>query len=285
MNDSLSKFLELYPDAQVVDSPVYSDDLFNLLIEGHWICIEKKVLDERERFMFSLLSKEDTDITLVNKWWNFLTGKLRKVPKIDTQVKIIQFKIEKTQSKEQSNQWLNVFKNTIDNVVDAFLVGKNTGILIQSRNKMNVEISNIRQMVELLDSDFYTNTKMYVGEPWEVNENLSDTFNQERHLFYSSMHLKNNVNNLSTVILDFLIGNDLKNTPVFESLHKRIDIDASTSNMINVLYDCDSNITKASKLLYLHRNTLEYRIDKFFDVTGFNLKNHDDLILCFLLLK
>lgn len=285
MNESLSKFIKLYPSAQVVDSPVESNGLFNILIEGHWICIEKEALNEREKFMFSLLSKEEADITVDNKWWDFLTGKLRNIPKIDTKVKIIQFKIEKIQSKEQSNQWLNVFKDTMDNVVDAFLVGKNTGILIQSKNEMNVEITTIRQMVELLDSDFYTSTYMYIGEPWEVNENLSDIFNQERHLFYSSMHLKSNVNNLSTVILDFLIGNDLKNTPIFKSLHKEIDIDASTSNMINVLYDCDSNITKASKQLFLHRNTLEYRIDKFFDVTGFNLKNHDDLILCFLLLK
>lgn len=285
MNESLSKFIKLYPSAQVVDSPVESNGLFNILIEGHWICIEKEALNEREKFMFSLLSKEEADITVDNKWWDFLTGKLRNIPKIDTKVKIIQFKIEKIQSKEQSNQWLNVFKDTMDNVVDAFLVGKNAGILIQSKNEMNVEITTIRQMVELLDSDFYTSTYMYIGEPWEVNEDLSDIFNQERHLFYSSMHLKSNVNNLSTVILDFLIGNDLKNTPIFKSLHKEIDIDASTSNMINVLYDCDSNITKASKQLFLHRNTLEYRIDKFFDVTGFNLKNHDDLILCFLLLK
>ena len=42
------------------------------------------------------------------------------------------------------------------------------------------------------------------------------------------------------------------------------------------------NLSKAAADLYLHRNTLQYRIDRFFDATGLSLKNMDDLALAYL---
>lgn len=55
--------------------------------------------------------------------------------------------------------------------------------------------------------------------------------------------------------------------------------------MINMLYKCDSNLAKTSKELFLHRNTLLYRMEKFHEQTDFDLKDRNDLVLCFLLLK
>ena len=42
------------------------------------------------------------------------------------------------------------------------------------------------------------------------------------------------------------------------------------------------NISKAANDLYVHRNTLQYRIDRFFQETGVNLKTMDDLLLSYL---
>jgi len=285
MRESISRFLELYPDAQIVDSPTNEKHNLNFFIGGRWVSIAKDNLNEREQFLFSLINQNKSEKKVQNNWWDVLTGVSQDFPKIDTEVKIFQFQIDKIQTRDQAKQWLDVFKDTIDNVVDAFLTGENTGILIQSKNKVNIDLSSVSQMVELLDSDFYTKTHMFVGEPWPVNDNLSKIFDQERSFFHSSLYVKDKVNNLSTVILDYLIDSNLKKTVIFKKLHQRIDINLSTANMINTLYRCDSNVAKASKLLFLHRNTLQYRIEKFFELTGFDLKNHDDLALCFLLLK
>ena len=41
-------------------------------------------------------------------------------------------------------------------------------------------------------------------------------------------------------------------------------------------------MTLAAKKLYVHRNTLQYQVEKFEKSSGLNLKNMDDLVLCYL---
>ena len=43
----------------------------------------------------------------------------------------------------------------------------------------------------------------------------------------------------------------------------------------------DDLITKAAQQLYLHRNSLQYKIDKWEELTGLQLKNLTDLALCY----
>ncbi|WP_227869161.1 helix-turn-helix domain-containing protein [Tetragenococcus halophilus] len=44
------------------------------------------------------------------------------------------------------------------------------------------------------------------------------------------------------------------------------------------------NISSAAKELFMHRNTLQYKVDKFQEQTKTNLKKMDDLFLCYLLI-
>ncbi|MBS8069872.1 PucR family transcriptional regulator, partial [Streptococcus suis] len=43
-------------------------------------------------------------------------------------------------------------------------------------------------------------------------------------------------------------------------------------------------ITKAAQSLYIHRNTLQYRLDKWFDWTGLQLKELTDLAVCYMVI-
>ena len=54
---------------------------------------------------------------------------------------------------------------------------------------------------------------------------------------------------------------------------------------VEALWDAHGNVSKASQKLFLHRNTLQYRIDRFAEQTGLNVKDMNDLTLCHLLLQ
>ena len=43
--------------------------------------------------------------------------------------------------------------------------------------------------------------------------------------------------------------------------------------LIEALWDAHGNVSKASQKLFLHRNTLQYRIDRFAEQTGLNVKD------------
>ena len=285
MLGSIAKLLELYPDAKVVVEPSADPDDYNFLIQDQWVTIKKDHLSTKEKFLLSLVSQDNNNKSINNNWWNFLVHESDKIPSEKSNVRILQFEVQKLESDDRAKEWLNVFVDTFDEVVDSFWINKYTGILIEKETKTNMDKLEVQRMIQLIDSDFYTKSRVYVGQFWPVNEKLPNIFDMERQLFHKSLEMKDNVNNLSTVILDFLIEQNLKNTDMFKSLKKKIDIDSKTTQMINALYKCDSNLTKTAKELFLHRNTLLYRMEKFHEQTGFDLKDRDDLVLCFLLLK
>ena len=285
MLGSIAKLLELYPDAKVVVEPSSDPDDYNFLIQDQWITIKKDHLSNKEKFLLSLVSQDNNNKSINNNWWNFLVNESDKIPSEKSNVRVLQFEVQKLESDDRAKEWLNVFVDTFDEVVDSFWINKYTGILIEKETKTNMDKLEVQRMIQLIDSDFYTKSRVYVGQFWPVNEKLPNIFDMERQLFHKSLEMKDNVNNLSTVILDFLIEQNLKNTDMFKSLKKKIDIDSKTTQMINALYKCDSNLTKTAKELFLHRNTLLYRMEKFHEQTGFDLKDRDDLVLCFLLLK
>lgn len=45
------------------------------------------------------------------------------------------------------------------------------------------------------------------------------------------------------------------------------------------LFDCDLNISDAARKLYIHRNTLLYRIEKIKNITGLDIKSFEDALI------
>ena len=77
-----------------------------------------------------------------------------------------------------------------------------------------------------------------------------------------------------------LIDEDLK-----KSILKEFHQDDEFLNTIKVFLDKNQNSSEASKALYLHRNTLNNRIDKFYKITGYDLRKFEDAALIYLLVK
>ena len=50
--------------------------------------------------------------------------------------------------------------------------------------------------------------------------------------------------------------------------------------IIEALWEEGAVLTKAAQKLYLHRNTLQYRLDKWQEMTGLQLKDLNDLAIC-----
>jgi DNA-binding PucR family transcriptional regulator len=54
---------------------------------------------------------------------------------------------------------------------------------------------------------------------------------------------------------------------------------------MKIFIEKNQNTSEAAKALYLHRNTLINRLDKFYRVTGFDLKKFEDAAIIYLLIK
>ena len=73
--------------------------------------------------------------------------------------------------------------------------------------------------------------------------------------------------NLCNIFLDEIFG---ENVPT--------DMDEETLNTINKFFENNLNISETSRQLFVHRNTLVYRISKIQESTGLDLRKFDDAL-------
>lgn len=66
-----------------------------------------------------------------------------------------------------------------------------------------------------------------------------------------------------------------------ERILKRADYFADTEMMLTLeqFFQLDCNVSETAKKLYIHRNTLLYRLDKFKQETGFDVRNFSEAVL------
>ena len=61
---------------------------------------------------------------------------------------------------------------------------------------------------------------------------------------------------------------------------KRVDsFDEETLMTVNKFFENSLNVSETSRQLYIHRNTLVYRLDKLLKTTGLDLREFDDAII------
>ena len=57
------------------------------------------------------------------------------------------------------------------------------------------------------------------------------------------------------------------------------DFDDETLATVIKFFENNLNVSETSRQLYIHRNTLVYRLDKLQKMTGLDLRNFDDAII------
>lgn len=73
--------------------------------------------------------------------------------------------------------------------------------------------------------------------------------------------------NLCRIFIEEIFGDNLP-----------IDLDEETLTTINKFFDNNLNVSETSRQLFVHRNTLVYRIEKIQKSTGLDLRNFDDAL-------
>lgn len=118
----------------------------------------------------------------------------------------------------------------------------------------------------------YDNAKeaIYLGKKYQIREEI---------YVYNKMLFEKLVYN---------VNKDVKEE-ILESLKDKFNLfDSEIINTIEEFVNCDLNISNTAKKLYVHRNTLLYRLDKIKKETGFDIRNFKEaavFIIAFLVWK
>ena len=150
--------------------------------------------------------------------------------------------------------------------------------------KKDIQLTKVQSgllKVEEMSYDDYSSIKLSIMTI-KNDLNLSH-FSLIEVPFYSnnfSLILKNKLSgsfDLFEILLrDFTLGN--KHLDFINSVFK--EVPDYVINTVDVYLKCDSSIEKSSKLLFTHRNTVNYRVNKFINLTSINIKNCSNIALC-----
>lgn len=142
-------------------------------------------------------------------------------------------------------------------------------------------IDTIKEVISNLVEDMYIDLRVYESKKYKSMDMLKADFAYVKSkLKEIPFHIDNYHNNIS--ILSYNLAN-------IESRMEKLVLGNYYNNpemlkTVKVFLENNQNSSTASKELYVHRNTLNQRLDKFITETGFNVKNFKEAFLIYHLL-
>ena len=156
---------------------------------------------------------------------------------------------------------------------------------------MNPEVapslaSTLFEVQSAIEDDFAVELQLFIGNRWATSSPVPLLYQAEKALFVEYLMHSHKRSSLEFApVMLWAIANALVDiTPIADELILLLSED-DVKELIEALWDAHGNVSKASQKLFLHRNTLQYRIDRFAEQTGLNVKDMNDLTLGHLLLQ
>ncbi|MEH7253528.1 helix-turn-helix domain-containing protein [Neobacillus niacini] len=276
----LKKIMSLYEDSVLFsEKPLHISNQFHLFYdqsENQWLAIPKSKLTEKELNLLQVLYQQvNIPSKPSGKWYEFLmvNGPL-PTTSTDSNFRIIQFHIKGNVEQDEIESALNGFFS--DEVQYIWEDGQN-GSVIEEKRQISLSESELASISDTLESDFYVKISFYIGKLFPLSNQLPNQYRQEKEYFqFAKSHLSgSNTFTFEKVFPPFVaanLPNHIKEKLYKDFLEVFLD-DPDLYVTIKVFLESNLNASMTAKKLYIHRNTLQYRLDKFIDKTGVQLKD------------
>lgn len=278
---NISTILKLFPSAKLEDN-AKNGQYFSLYVKDKtWLNIPNKEVSSREKTLLSLLAQQNQPQHLFNSIWSNYLENNGNQPDFKGKVRFLFFNLKSDQDSIPS--WKQAIKSMFNSpILDFFSFQINQFCLVEQVNKNSYNLQDFLGVIQTIDSDIGSTTKLFVGHPWSKT-NLDNFYQEEKQIFQEEQDkVISSVFSLNTVALPYFTGDKLKHSNLIYYYQKEIKKDRQLENIITALYKNQGNISLTAKDLYLHRNTLLYHLDKVNKNLGLDLKNMDDLVLAYL---
>ncbi|MED4227604.1 PucR family transcriptional regulator [Neobacillus cucumis] len=250
-------------------------------LQDEWIGIPKTDLNEREinllQIFYTLVDFPSSNLhPTVKEWHSFLFSN-GPLPShfLGNTLRIIQFDISGGRANQPEIE--SALKGFFTENVLIIWESGNRGIVVEAKNTFSLSEEDIHLMSETLESDFYLKVSFYIGKYYLVSERLPSKFLQEKEYFIfaiTKLHLSKiyTFERVFPAYLAYQLPADLQKK-VSQEIVGLFYEDHEMFSSIKVFLENNLNASLTAKKLYIHRNTLQYRIDKFIEKTGIDLKD------------
>ena len=170
-----------------------------------------------------------------------------------------------------------------DVFVDPVYLYNDDDIVVIYHNEDEVAEKDYLDILLSISIDYGGKVKVFKGSPinydnYKCLEEIYNVYKEYKNKDYIASGISDLI--LEFVHKDIKLLNNLK-----EKLLYKISDDKQLIKLILVMFECDLNVTKTAGLMYMHRNTINNKIDYIKKETGFNVQNFKDAMSLYILIK
>ncbi|WP_050614219.1 PucR family transcriptional regulator [Bacillus testis] len=176
---------------------------------------------------------------------------------------------------------------------DSILVwtSQTEGFILEESKTHSIDREELETIIHTLEMDFYCGMRFYIGSQQNVGTNLRSHYRMEKNSFFKALAYNptKKVYSIQSAFLYLLLSGLGPETNWY--IKEILGDTARDQEMIKTIKTYlahNQNATLTAKELFIHRNSLQYRIDKFIDKTGLDIKQFQDaavVYMAILLLK
>jgi PucR C-terminal helix-turn-helix domain len=260
--------------------------------ENEFIGIDASDLSSEEMELLKCLfkelpsgSKRVYESPLANEWVEFLFEN-GPVPTLRVnEYRVIQFTLHEDTDIHLLKE---AFNHLLPHHTLLVLMDEYEGLIIEEWNEVPLDEEQLRSISHVIESDFFASISFFIGQFQLVDPGFIKSFHYERVMYkYSKSSARaNSIQSVVTSMPSYL----LKHLPgewkdyIFSRTLQVFSEDKELIQTVKAFLENQSNISQTAKKLYMHRNSVQYRIEKFIEKTMIDIKTFEGALLAYLAL-
>ncbi|MEB1807964.1 MAG: helix-turn-helix domain-containing protein [Bacillaceae bacterium] len=260
---------------------------------GEMFGIDTASVDDQDISLLDIIL-EKTEIQPVQlnereqQWLNYLTHADENEPQFNTDYfRFIHFST--SHEIENTNELNDIFLHSFsDHQIIIIWKSNQEGLIVEFFNDLPIETDDFEELSAALTADFFINVHFFVGAKLSKITTARQQYGWEEKCFSvmkdlsTSQHVSYYHQATPYLLLEHVPIEALQK--ISSQLIKEVNLDKELIKTIQVYFKNNLNTTLAAKELFMHRNTLQYRIDKFIEKTGIDIKHFDQAVSVYIAL-
>ncbi len=221
------------------------------------------------------LTIEQNNSNIQQKWYDFLFNDAKEVPFLQD-VKTLRFFYF------YLKQPIDDFNNFKEAITGGFqqpiilMINDTQGMIIDEKPQVVFDQESFNQLSDTFTSDFFVEIYSYIGQLHQANYLLKEKFDHEFKCFNTIHRYANREKTITfyealpllMIHSPSFVKKDILSDLFVESIEGQ-----EMLHTIQVFLQCNLNASLTAKKLYIHRNSLQYRLDKFIENTGIDIRS------------
>ncbi|TFD96961.1 helix-turn-helix domain-containing protein [Jeotgalibacillus salarius] len=284
----LHSILNTFPDAKLPDQIPQDNQLHYIWYRDpesdQFIGFSKTTLSDREKDLISLILTPSSPPPSgpAGEWVRFLSDETAKCPFESGRVfRLVQYMSDSPFQMEGEQALHYVFSN------HAVIVQKDeySGFVIEPQSEDTLSLDELSSAAQAIENDLEMRVTFFAGSFHSVGKGTRTMLEMEKSWFerYIPFESKRSVLSLFDVMPINLINrfSDFEKDTLFAAIFELFDSERDLPKIIQSFVENLSNVSSTAKLLYMHRNSLQYRLDKFTEKAGIDIKTFNGGLIAY----